>query len=121
MLTLPVPLSLANTRLHWAAKVRAKHEWQARALATEPRLLRDRPAKPLEAVEIVAVFYLVRKRDPDNAAASLKWVLDLLVQLGWLKDDNADVVRGLTVRQSRVSRRSEQRVTLSVESGKRGP
>jgi hypothetical protein len=115
ILTLPVPLCLGNSRMHWAAKAKAQKAWGQRAMVTEPRLLRERPRDSIESCEVSATFFLNRLRDPDNAASSLKWVLDLLVRLGYLMDDGPDVVKALTVRQERVNKRAEQRLTIEIK------
>lgn len=86
-LTFPLPVNLANARLHWAAKLRRMHEWQNRAIVHE-RGLRGRHRR-MERVRATAVYYIGRaeRMDDDNAVARLKWPLDLLKARGLIVDD----------------------------------
>lgn len=84
--TFPMPLNLANARLHWAAKLRKHNEWKQRAIVTE-RALRGRH-RPMQRVRVTAILYVGGDRmDDDNATARLKWPLDLLKERGLIVDD----------------------------------
>lgn len=86
-LTFPLPVNLANSRLHWGAKLRKHQEWKTRAIVGE-RGLRGRH-RPMQQVRVSAVFYLGRGplSDADNITARLKWPLDFLKERGLIVDD----------------------------------
>jgi len=86
----PMPINLANSRLHWKDRAKLKIQWQNKAIVVEPLLRGRRPSKPLAWAEAEPTLRLdgAALMDMDNAAARLKWCLDLLVSRGWLVDDN---------------------------------
>jgi len=86
-LVFPMPLNLANARMHWRQKTRSHDAWKMRALVGE-RGLRVRPKRPMERVRVTAILYLGRGvMDHDNAVARLKWCLDFLKERGLIVDD----------------------------------
>jgi hypothetical protein len=85
-LTLPLPLNLANSRMHWAAKDRARKQWQERAVVME-RGLRGRHRVMQRAAVAAVLFVGGNRMDDDNAVARLKWPLDLLKIRGLIVDD----------------------------------
>lgn len=88
-ITFPMPVNLANARLHWKDRAKLKAAWQQKAIVIEPFLRGKRPPMPLAYAEAEAVLRLdgTSLMDQDNAVARLKWCLDLLVSRGWLFDD----------------------------------
>jgi len=90
--TFPMPVNVANARLHWAAKHREHEAWKTRALLGD-RNLRWRRS-PLAKVSVAAVLYIGSKAmDDDNAVARLKWCLDFLKERGIIVDDSREHVR----------------------------
>ena len=86
VVTFPMPVNLANARMHWAKKLRHHHEWKTRAVVGE-RALRGRH-RPMQRVRVSALMYVGGGRmDDDNATARLKWCLDLLKERGLIVDD----------------------------------
>lgn len=84
-----VQLSL-NDRQHWALKAKHVKEWRdaAHVLAKHARIPSCRRV-------LVELHYLPRtnqRRDPDNLVASLKPLVDGLVDAGVVADDTADFV-----------------------------
>ena len=75
--TFPMPLNLANARMHWRTKHTAHLAWRLRAIVQE-KLLRGRH-RPMQCARATVVLYVGRVlMDHDNAVARLKWCLDLL-------------------------------------------
>ena len=87
-LTLPLPLNLANARLHWAQQHRARRKYyevcDSHAVVG---IIPGPPAETPERAQVALKFFLHNKQDPDNLAHRAKWVLDYLVTRGYLKDD----------------------------------
>lgn len=78
-LTLPLPPSPNTLPAHHMAAHREKNDYRRRCWVEaigQHKPWRDPPEK----VVMFARFRLLRKRDEDNLAASLKWVLDALKQ-----------------------------------------
>lgn len=105
-MTVPgIPPSPNSTRReHWAKRAAAAREWKRDAFyaAMEARELHRGMVKfPLQsaALRIVIVSPTRVRRDPDNAIASAKPLIDGLVKAGVLSDDSFAVVRELTVAQ----------------------
>lgn len=81
---------------HWRQRRRDRDRWLALLrTATRPPRLAWRTAI---RAEITATEW-GRGRDPDNAIASVKWLLDALVAERYLRDDGPDVVRRLSLVQ----------------------
>ncbi len=86
-LTFPMPVNLANARMHWAQKARRHEAWKMLAIVRE-RGLRGRH-RPMQQLRVTAIFYVGRGlMDHDNAVARLKWPLDLLKERGLIADDS---------------------------------
>lgn len=97
--TIPaVPLSLnVYTRMHWAAKARAREAFQEQVWG-EVNKAGNRCPRGLDRIEIHSViqFTDARRRDSDNYGAVLnKWVQDVLVDCGVISDDTHDKCRAL--------------------------
>lgn len=89
VLTLPMPLNLANARLHWLRKNRKRDEWMTRAIVAEKQL-RGRH-RPMQRARVSVVMYIGKHgggmMDDDNCTARLKWPFDLLKARGLIVDD----------------------------------
>lgn len=103
-MTVPgIPPSPNQTRReHWAKRAAAAKQWKRDAFyaAVEAREVwrgRVRFPLPSAAVRLVIVSPTSVRRDPDNAIASMKPLIDGLVQAGIIADDSFAVVRELTV------------------------
>lgn len=111
--TFPMPVNLANARMHWAVKLRKHNEWKTRAMVGE-RGLRGRH-KPMACVRVTAVFYLGRGPfcDADNITARLKWPLDFLKERGIITDDGPRYLTLAGIPEQRQG--NPKRVVLTVE------
>lgn len=89
-LPLPPPALSPNARpRHWSIKTRAVAAYRSRA-EMEARRLPRRQRQAWDRAEIQITFYHPnrRRRDADNALASMKAGLDGLVRAGVLSDDH---------------------------------
>jgi hypothetical protein len=110
-LTFPMPLNVANARLHWRAKARKHDAWKMLAIVQEPKL-RGRP-ECFGRVRVSVTFFTGRwVQDTDNLIARAKWPLDLLKERGFIADDCPGVVESLSVTQVP---RMPRRVVLTLE------
>jgi crossover junction endodeoxyribonuclease RusA len=89
-ITLPLPPRELNpnARCHWAKKAKAVKEYRRRAWALARKAMRTPPR--WKEAEARAVFYWPdrRRRDRDNAQASLKAAWDGITDAGMLEDDS---------------------------------
>lgn len=125
-LTVPMPVNIANGRMHHMVKHRTKvaywRELDLLAQLDRSRIL-DRtntpcrvpepPASPLSPVRIDSVLYLGATMDDDNALARLKWVADWLKTRKYIRDDKRPHCR-FTVPEQIVKRDGNYRVELTI-------
>ena len=87
-LVLPLPMNLANSRLHWRVKNKRKREYfELLDALLMTRNLPDPPAKPWKKARIKVHAYLWSPQDEDNLMARLKWPVDWLRNAGYVVDD----------------------------------
>lgn len=110
-LTLPMPPNVANARMHWAAKMRARRQWEQRAIVME-RGLRGRH-RPMQRCRVTAILYLRQRMDDDNSVARLKFPLDLLKARGLIVDDKRPHLELAGIPEQRQG--TPQRIVLTVE------
>jgi hypothetical protein len=111
-LTFPMPVNLANARLHWREKARRHQAWKMLAVVRE-RGLRGRH-RPMQRLRVTAVLYHGGAvMDHDNAVARLKWCLDLLRERGLIVDDSPRHLTLTGIPEQRAGR--PRRVVLTLE------
>ena len=92
-----------NDRRHWANKARIAKDWRdTTAIIAGNHAILSKLPKPLgpSNVHVEFVVGTHRRRDADNAMATLKPMVDGLVDAGWCSDDDSRTVRhsvGFTV------------------------
>lgn len=102
-IALPLPVNVANARLHFRVLAKRRSEYNYAALMcyrlcqrADPEARPDWPypfdfpvphSEPAPR-ELASTLFLVRIMDQDNALARLKWPIDLLVKWGYLGDDS---------------------------------
>lgn len=90
-LPLPPKECQPNARVHWAARWRAGQRHKTRARSASSRIVEHLGTSPLimkASVKITFYHKIRRRRDPDNALASMKAAIDGLVESGLLGDDS---------------------------------
>lgn len=81
-----VPLPLNRLlRAHWTARRRERQAWYLALFAAVGRAPRGRPRR---RARVRVTVRRRRRQDPDNAAGSVKPLLDALKNLGWIVDDS---------------------------------
>lgn len=79
----PDPLNVMLRR-HWGARHVINRAWAKTCL-----VIMWRRRKPVtNRVRLGVTLYRKRRLDPDAKVASVKPILDAMVELGWLKDDS---------------------------------
>ena len=107
-----------NQRLHWASKAKRTHnlKWAAYTAVANRLIFFD--LKPLETCKITAVIRTLTagRFDAENAAPTVKALIDGLVSAGLLPDDNSKHVRSTTYQHvGRTTRPCHYQVTLLLE------
>lgn len=88
-ITAPLPPNMANGRMHWRVKHKAKQEYEEQMTILWALQRIPRPPKPLpRRVTITATLYVHNPMDDDNALARLKWLVDWLVNWEYLPGDS---------------------------------
>lgn len=88
--TIPIKLETNNAllRMHWAKRRRYQRGIKEQIWTTIP--FRCNNGAP-RSKKIVKILYLTKRRqDPDNFVASLKFLIDAMVELELLKDDSPE-------------------------------
>jgi hypothetical protein len=112
-LSLPMPLNIANARLHWRVKQNAKVAYfDTLDTMQAAKLLPAPPKTPLAAPRIAVVMTLGNRMDLDNAMARLKWPLDFLQSRGYIVNDKDLQWEGMPTQ--RVTRSSPSVITLTL-------
>jgi crossover junction endodeoxyribonuclease RusA len=91
-----------TVRWHWGRRAKERRVWRdASAWGARAAYGRSSMAGHHRPVEVAVTFHfrVTRTRDRDNLVASLKPVLDGLVDAGILKDDSPTWLRSLVVRE----------------------
>lgn len=90
-LGLPNKALSPNARTHWATKSRATKRYRLESqLVTINEMIRNHIHEPFQRLTITPVFFygVNRRRDGDNALASLKAAFDGLVSAKLVSDDS---------------------------------
>lgn len=113
--TLPLPMNMANARVHWAVRHVRRTEYfeacdalQARGAVPPP------PSKPFEKATMLATLYVGGAMDQDNSVSRMKWSLDWLKTRGYIADDRAKNLQWLGFPNQRVKRDGNYRVELTL-------
>lgn len=112
-MVLPLPVNLANCRLHHMVKYRKKKAyWADLDMLLMVKRLPPPPETPWQAVHITFDWYVWNKMDPDGRDARKKWIIDWLRTRGYIIDDREENVDYTDLPQT-VDRKS-QRVELQI-------
>jgi hypothetical protein len=109
------PLSLANARMHWAARMRAVRDRRSlvRLLGQSVRSAGRHPKARVKMRAEAVIWLSGVQFDPDGALSALKPDVDGLVDAGLLRGDKVGDVE-LGVRQARAKSRREQCVVWTI-------
>lgn len=112
---MPLPPNMANGRVHWRAKDKARKEYIAKAhLHLMAQKIR-RPWKVSPAkVRITAHIVVGGQMDVDNLFARVKWALDYLVSDKILRGDSPNHIEWGAIPTQEVSRKKAYTVTFTL-------
>ena len=115
--TFPLPVNLANSRLHWRTKHMAKKAWTVRTnnllLA---KLLPSRPPAPWPKAIITAHIATGNTMDFDNMVARCKWAIDWLVTSGYLVNDHPSNLRWSGMPTQEIVRKAQPFLRITLEA-----
>ena len=90
----PLPVNLANSRMHWRAKYAAKKSWMDRTdMLVLTKLIPSPPTEPWQKAVVTVHLAMGNTMDFDNMVARCKWAIDWLVTRGYLLNDNPKCLR----------------------------
>jgi Holliday junction resolvase RusA-like endonuclease len=72
--------------------------------------------EPQGKVRVKITVYRGKEQDPDNAVASVKPILDALVEAGWLRDDTSEWLV-LEVEEVKGTKKKDRRTVIELEDG----
>lgn len=112
-LVLPMPENIANARMHWRVKHKAKKDYfemcddrQRVGLIVAP------PRLKIGRADVRSVMYLGSHMDADNAMARHKWPLDWLQSRGYIVNDKH--LTWTTLPAQFVKRDGKYRIELTI-------
>ena len=113
---IPMPENLANARMHWTAKHRARKAYFAKLDELQMYgMLPAPPRTPFPKATISAVMHLGAAMDEGNAMhRAEKWPCDWLKTRGYIVDDNRKCLRWDGLPQQIVKRRAEYFLELTL-------
>jgi hypothetical protein len=112
-LVLPLPLNIANSRLHWAVKNKKKQRYfEELSLRKDARLIPRPTYSYPRRVRVDVTLFVWSKLDRDNAYSRCKWPLDWLVGNGYLAEDCEDRIE-LVVTQKVDRKNQRMQVTIT--------
>jgi Holliday junction resolvase RusA-like endonuclease len=112
-LVLPLPLNLANSRMHHMVKHRKKVAyWEALDLRKSARMIPRPPLIPPSFAKVDIVLYVWAKCDKGNAYNRVKWVEDWLTSRGYISGDREDQIE-LVVTQKVDRKNQRMQVTIT--------
>jgi len=129
ILVLPKPPSPNTRSAHPLAEYKRKNDYRRECWATAIKQTKP-PRDPAAMVVVSAMFYVTHLMDPDNLAASLKYVYDCLKQkqtghvrwrqgvydkCGWMIDDDPAHLTIASIGQKRVPRKVLVRLELELQ------
>lgn len=112
----PEPQNLKNKK-HWGRRADEAEEWRMRIMAAlrSRKPFAQKPAKPLERVQISITRHSHRMLDFDGMVGSFKPVVDALVKNGVLVDDSWAVTGPWFVDQKFRPKKAGQLLEIIVE------
>lgn len=124
-LVVPMPPNLANARMHWRVKHKARQDYwndlyvlRAGSLRRKPipgdLYIPRPPVEPYSNSTLRSVMYLGQDMDDDNAVARHKWVLDWLTRWYYIVDDKRKHLRWESFPEQVIKRDGNYRIALTI-------
>lgn len=114
---LPMPENLANARMHWAVKDKARKAYWAHCdLLLVGKVLPAPPAAPWPKATLAVTMTLGNAMDDDNAIARIKWAQDWLVARGYVAGDSRKHLKLAGLPVQRISRKNAPCLELTLEA-----
>ena len=114
----PLPLNIANARLHWRSRLKKKKQlWADLDLLQMARKIPAAPRKPWDKTNITVHFYLWNSSDVSNLMARMKFVEDWLVNSGYIVDDSPKHLTYTGLPGQSIDRKN-QRLEVTLEKSK---
>lgn len=113
--SLPMPINLANSRMHW--RVKENHRQAFMAACDMKRIageLPPPPDRPFPLVTAKVTLYLGSAMDDDNAANRCKWAWDWLKTRGYILDDKRANLKQLGFPDQKVKRDKNYRIEIAI-------
>jgi hypothetical protein len=117
VITVPMPLNLANSRMHWRKRHREKLiYWDTLDRMLVFAQLPSPPRPPFTKARITSSMVLGAAMDQDNAMSRHKWVCDWLSERGYIADDRAKCLTWTGFPEQRVTRKEPASITITLEA-----
>ncbi len=114
-LTIPMPPNMANARQHWRVKLKAKHDYWATLNYMHMAGAFQTPPFPTPARSSIHVrMFLGAAMDHDNAMARMKFALDWLVAMKYIRDDSPKALEWEGLPEQVVKRDGNYRIELTI-------
>jgi hypothetical protein len=111
----PMPVNLANARMHWRVKQNAKEAFYAACdLKQAAGSFPAPPRVPFPKATATVTMHLGAPMDDDNAAARLKWIWDWLKTRGYLADDKRKALHQRTYPTQKIRRGAAYYVAVTI-------
>ena len=115
-LTVPMPPNMANGRMHWRTKHRARTEYFAACdFRQRARLVPKPPAVPFGKAALTVTMHVGARHDVDNAMARCKWAIDWLTTRGYIADDGPDCLMWTGFPEQVVKRGDGYKLVLTLD------
>lgn len=111
----PMPLNLANSRMHFRVKHREKVAyWDMLDMLVLGGILPKKPKKPWPKAKIRSDMVLGAAMDDGNAMNRHKWIEDWLVKRKYIVDDRKTCLTWEGFPTQRISRKNEPCITITL-------
>lgn len=111
-MVVPLPLNLANSRLHWAVKQKKKREyWDHLTFLKQARIIPRPPLRWPSFARVEMVLYVAQRMDKGNAYNRVKWLEDWLAGHGYIAGDREDQI---DLQVSQQVDRKNQRIQVCI-------
>ena len=113
--TFPMPVNLANSRMHWRVKENHRQAFYAMCdLLLKGKIFPKPPKTPWEKSTIASRMVLGGAMDDSNAMARHKWIEDWLRDRRYIVDDNKKHLKWAGFPEQRVSRKNSPEVEITL-------